>query len=91
LTPRTKHGKMIEIPNGLIVHIMMYKCNRESTKVSRNLAAVKATNPIISDHLTPSLSIKYPEIVKPYANRKRADTQKRTPASCYVILNSYSQ
>ena len=82
MTPRTKHGKMIEIPKGLIVHIMIYKCIRLSTKVSRNLAAVIATKPIIKDHLTPNLSIKYPEIVKPYANRNRADTQKRTPASC---------
>jgi hypothetical protein len=73
---------MIEIPKGLIVHIMMYKWSRLSTKVRRNLAIVREMNPINRDHLTPNLSIKYPEIVKPYENRKRADTQKRTPASC---------
>lgn len=82
---------MIEIPKGLIVHMITYKWIKLSTKVKRNLAAVKDTNPIMRDHFTPNLSIKYPEIVKPYAKRKSADTQKRTPASYWVMPNSYSQ
>ena len=60
-------------------------------KVNRSLAIVMRMRPSISEYLTPHLSIIYPEIVSPYPNRKRALTQKRAPASYYVIPNSYWQ
>ena len=47
--------------------------------------------PSANDIFTPSLSIKYPDIVNPYAKRNRADTQNRMPASYWLIPNSYSQ
>ena len=37
--------------------------------------------PISREYLTPNLSIKYPEIVKPYVNKQIAVTQNKIPAS----------
>ena len=56
---------MIEIPNGLIVHIIKYSWVRESAKVNRNLARVMLVNPMARLNLTPNLSIRYPLIVRP--------------------------
>jgi hypothetical protein len=65
LTPKTRHGKIIEIPNGLIVHIIKYSYIKELAKVSKNLASVMLVNPIAKLYFMPSLSIRYPLIVSP--------------------------
>ena len=56
---------MIEIPKGLMVHMMKYSYARLSAKVRTSLAIDKEMKPITKDVFTPNLSIKYPEIVKP--------------------------
>lgn len=49
--------------------------------MSKNFEIEIENNPINNEYLTPNLSIKYPEIDKPYENKKIAVTQNNIPAS----------
>jgi len=81
LTPRIKLGNMIDMPRGARVTIMIQSYTLLSANTNMNLAIAYSVRPSINEPDTPSLSIMYPEIVIPYENRHKAETQNRMPPS----------
>lgn len=53
----------------------------DSAKVNINFDIDMHIKPRSKEYLTPSMSMRYPEIVRPNVKRKSAETQNKSPAS----------